>query len=70
MRGRVMSFFNMAFMAALPVGQLVCGAASDHFGVTRVVATGAVLALVGNLWLHRRNRTNPVLAPSITRRPI
>ncbi len=52
MRGRVMSFFNMAFMAALPLGQLAFGVASDRFGVTRVVATGAVLALVGNLWLH------------------
>jgi MFS family permease len=64
MRGRVMSFFNMAFMAALPLGQLVFGAASDRFGVTRVVATGAFLALVGNLLLHRRERASPVLPKS------
>lgn len=54
LRGRVMSLFNMSFMAALPIGQLVYGAAADRFGVTRVVATGALLAIVGNLWLHRR----------------
>jgi predicted MFS family arabinose efflux permease len=65
MRGRVMSFFNMAFMAALPLGQLVFGAASDRFGVTRVVATGAFLALVGNLLLHRRERPTPALTPSV-----
>lgn len=59
MRGRVMSFFNMAFMAALPLGQLVFGAMSDRFGVTRVVATGAILALVGNLWMHRRDWKSP-----------
>ena len=59
MRGRVMSFFNMAFMAALPLGQLVFGAATDRFGVTRVVATGAILALVGNLWMHRREWQSP-----------
>lgn len=64
MRGRVMSFFNMAFMAALPLGQLVFGAASDRFGVTRVVAAGALVALAGNLWLHRRNRPAPVLPKS------
>ncbi len=54
MRGRVMSFFNMSFMAALPLGQLIFGATADHFGVRNVVLTGAVLAVVGNLWLHRR----------------
>lgn len=59
MRGRVMSFFNMAFMAALPLGQLAFGAAADRFGVARVVATGALLALAGNLWLHRPERTSP-----------
>ena len=63
MRGRVMSFFNMAFMAALPLGQLVFGAASDRFGVSRVAVTGALLALVGNLWLHapalKRWRVSP-----------
>jgi MFS family permease len=61
LRGRVMSLFNMSFMAALPVGQLIFGAAADRFGVNRVVATGALLALVGNLWLHRRTQLLPAL---------
>lgn len=54
MRGRVMSFFNMSFMASLPLGQLVFGAGSDRFGVAPVVLVAAGLAVVGNLWLHRR----------------
>jgi predicted MFS family arabinose efflux permease len=65
MRGRVMSFFNMAFMGALPLGQLVFGLATDRFGVARVLATGAVVALVGNFWLHRRARPAPALTPSV-----
>jgi MFS family permease len=65
MRGRVMSFFNMAFMGALPLGQLVFGIATDRFGVARVLATGAVVALIGNFWLHRRARPAPALTPSV-----
>jgi predicted MFS family arabinose efflux permease len=65
MRGRVMSFFNMAFMGALPLGQLVFGLATDRFGVARVLATGAVVALIGNFWLHRRARPAPALTPSV-----
>jgi MFS family permease len=61
MRGRVMSFFNMAFMAALPLGQLVFGAASDHFGVAGVVLAGAAICLVGNVWLHRRRSGFPAM---------
>lgn len=53
MRGRVMSFFNMAFMAAMPVGQLVLGYTADRFGIGSALSAGAVAALVGHLWLHR-----------------
>jgi MFS family permease len=61
LRGRVMSFFNMAFMASLPLGQLVFGAASDRFGVARIVLAGAAVGLFGNLWLHRRRIAPPAL---------
>ncbi len=70
LRGRVMSLFNMSFMAALPVGQLIFGAAADWFGVTRVVATGALLALVGNLWLHRRAQPARALTPCVAGRAL
>jgi alanyl-tRNA synthetase len=33
--------------------------------VARVLATGAVVALVGNFWLHRRARPAPALTPSV-----
>jgi MFS family permease len=58
-RGRIMSFFNMSFMAALPLGQLAFGVTSDHVGVAPTVLTGAAIAVVGNLWLHRRRTALP-----------
>lgn len=60
LRGRVMSLFNMSFMAALPLGQLIFGASADHFGVARVVLAGAVAAVLGNLWLERTRSPRPV----------
>ncbi|BET68667.1 MFS transporter [Opitutales bacterium ASA1] len=54
MRARVMSFFNMAFLAALPFGQLIYGAAADHVGVAVVMTSGAGVCLAGHLWLHFR----------------
>ncbi len=51
LRGRVMSLFNMSFMAALPLGQLVFGAAADRFGVARILLCGAGIALLGYLGL-------------------
>ncbi len=53
MRGRVMSFFVMALMGALPCGYLVMGALAEHAGPTVAVLTGAALCLAGNFWLHR-----------------
>ena len=65
LRGRVMSLFNMSFMAALPLGQLVFGAASDRFGVARVLLDGAGVALLGYVWLF--GRRSPV--PSFSSEP-
>jgi MFS family permease len=56
-RGRVMSFFNMAFMASLPLGQLAFGATADRFGVAPIVLVGAAVAVLGNVWLHRGGTT-------------
>jgi len=61
MRARVMSLFNMAFMAAMPVGQLIAGAASDRFGAGRVVLAGAGACLLGIMWIHRHWFVGPRL---------
>jgi MFS family permease len=42
MRGRVMSFYTMAFLGTAPLGSLFAGFAADHIGPTRTVTLGGV----------------------------
>src|SRR5262252_6095588 len=43
MRGRVMSMFMLSFVGAMPIGNLVAGAASHRFGVQRTLAAGGMI---------------------------
>lgn len=52
-RGRVMSFFIMALMGALPLGYIVMGAVAERAGPAVAVLGGAAICFAGNLWLHR-----------------
>jgi len=52
-RGRVLSFYIMAFMGAVPVGYFTFGVLAESIGVAATCALGALTALLGNLWLHR-----------------
>jgi predicted MFS family arabinose efflux permease len=40
MRGRVMSMFILSFMGTMPIGSLLAGAASNHFGPQHTLAAG------------------------------
>jgi MFS family permease len=46
MRGRVMSMFMLSFIGAMPIGNLIAGAASHRFGVQRTLATGGLIIAV------------------------
>lgn len=46
-RGRVMSFYSMAFMGMAPFGSLLAGAAASEFGAPYTVMIGGALCLVG-----------------------
>jgi MFS family permease len=46
MRGRVMSMFMLSFIGAMPIGNLIAGAASHRFGVQRTLAAGGVIIAV------------------------
>jgi hypothetical protein len=46
MRGRVLSMFMLSFIGAMPIGNLVAGAASHRFGVQRTLAAGGVAIAV------------------------
>ena len=47
MRGRVMSLFLLSFMGTLPIGSIVAGTASNHFGPQPTLAIGGfIVAMV------------------------
>jgi MFS family permease len=46
MRGRVMSFYTMAFMGMGPFGALLAGAAADRIGAPRTVLLGGLVCIV------------------------
>jgi len=46
MRGRVMSMFMLSFIGAMPIGNLIAGAASHRFGVPRTLAAGGLIIAI------------------------
>jgi MFS family permease len=43
MRGRVMSMFILSFMGTMPIGNIIAGTASQHFGVAHTLAAGGLI---------------------------
>jgi MFS family permease len=52
-RGRVMSFFMMAFLGTAPFGSLLAGSMAERFGAPRTLAFGGVCCLAGAAWFAR-----------------
>ncbi|HXI25489.1 MAG TPA: MFS transporter [Pyrinomonadaceae bacterium] len=46
MRGRVMSMFMLSFIGAMPIGNLIAGAASHRFGVQKTLAAGGLIIAI------------------------
>jgi len=46
MRGRVMSFYAMAFMGMMPIGSLLSGSLATHIGVRSTVISGACICFI------------------------
>ena len=46
MRGRVMSMFILSFIGAMPIGNLVAGAASTRYGAPHTLATGGIIIAI------------------------
>lgn len=49
-RGRVMSFYSMAFMGMAPFGSLLAGTAATHIGAPTTLLIGGVLCIAGAIW--------------------
>jgi MFS family permease len=56
MRGRVMSMFVLSFIGAMPIGNLIAGAASEQFGAPHTLAFGGVLIAVFIVVVTLRNK--------------
>ena len=46
MRGRVMSMFILSFMGTMPLGNIIAGTVSSHFGPQRTLAVGGLVVTV------------------------
>ena len=53
-RGRVMSFYSMAFQGTAPFGSLIAGAAANHIGAPKTLVIGGTLCVFGGLWFASR----------------
>jgi MFS family permease len=52
-RGRVMSFYTMAFMGTAPFGSLLAGSVAERIGVPYTLMFGGIGCIVGALWFAR-----------------
>ncbi len=50
-RGRVMSIYTLAFLGLTPLGNLLVGYLSEHYGTGLAIRFGAMIVLVGGLLL-------------------
>jgi len=53
-RGRVMSFFTMAFMGATPVGSLIAGSLASKIGAPWTVFAGGIICIAGAVIFAKR----------------
>ena len=66
-RGRVMSYFSMAFQGTMPFGSLLAGWAAARIGAPATLAIGGGLCLLGAAWfLSRMGEVRRALRPIYT----
>ena len=49
-RGRVMSYYTMAFIGMAPFGSLLAGSLADRIGVPMTVLISGALCTIGSAW--------------------
>jgi MFS family permease len=67
-RGRVMSFFSMAFFGTAPIGSLIGGSLADRIGVQQTIMLGGLPCVLGGvLFLRELPRLRQVMRPIYVR---
>lgn len=54
MRGRLMSFYAMAFLGTAPLGSLIAGLAADRIGAPMTILLGGLACVAGGIWFALR----------------
>lgn len=54
MRGRVMSFYTMAFLGTAPLGSLLAGVAADRIGAPMTILLGGIACVAAGAWFATR----------------
>ena len=54
MRGRVMSFYTMAFLGTAPLGSLIAGVAADRIGAATTILLGGIACVAAGIWFALR----------------
>jgi MFS family permease len=54
LRGRVMSFYTMAFFGTVPIGSLLAGVVADAIGSAATVRLGGIVCIIAGLWFAAR----------------
>ncbi len=54
MRGRVMSYYTMAFVGMAPFGSLLAGALANAIGAPRTVIVCGIVCIIGSIWFTTR----------------
>jgi MFS family permease len=53
-RGRVMSFYTLAFLGMMPIGSLIAGALAARIGAPATLVVGGIVCLGGALWFRSK----------------
>ena len=56
-RGRVMSYYTMAFVGMAPFGSLLAGALARHFGAPHTVMITGSVCVLGGMWFTTQLRS-------------
>jgi MFS family permease len=57
MRGRVMSYYTMAFVGMAPFGSLLSGALAHAIGAPRTIIISGVACILGGIWFTTKLKT-------------
>ncbi|HEX2395463.1 MAG TPA: MFS transporter, partial [Bacteroidales bacterium] len=56
-RGRVMSFYAMALMGTMPIGNLIGGTVASAIGIRNTMIIGGIITVVSAFWFEHNRRS-------------